>query len=131
MRWRPGCRYLDHHVFDVARWTPLDWYERDGVSKAVLREAMAAHLPQEVRRAPKQGFFAPAAAQDTSALDRFTSIVTSDALHQQPFFEPAKVISFAAGLRAGPQARRARHDKLVHIISGTCLLAGSLGVTGG
>jgi asparagine synthase (glutamine-hydrolysing) len=122
--------FLDHHVFDVARWTPLAWYERDGVSKAVLREAMAPHLPEEVRRAPKKGFFAPAAAQDTAALARFSRIVASDALRQQPFFEPAKVATFAAGLRAAPPARRARHDKLVQIISGTCLLADSLGITG-
>jgi asparagine synthase (glutamine-hydrolysing) len=122
--------FLDHHVFDVARWTPLDWYERDGVSKAVLREAMAAYLPAEVRRAPKKGFFAPPAAQDTAALARFSRIVAGDALRQQPFFEPAKVASFAAGLQGAPPGRRARHDKLVQIISGTCLLAGSLGITG-
>ena len=122
--------FLDHHVFDVARWTPLDWYVRDGVSKAVLREAMAPSLPEEVRRAPKKGFFAPAAVQDTVALARFTRVVASDALHQQPFFDPAKVASFAAGLLAAPPARRARHDKLVQIISGTCLLADSLGITG-
>jgi len=122
--------FLDHHVFDVARGTPLDGYVRDGVSKAVLREAMAAHLPEEVRRAPKKGFFAPAAVQDTAALARFSRIVASDALRQQPFFEPAMVARFAERLRAEPPARRARHDKLVQIISGTCLLAGSLGITG-
>jgi asparagine synthase (glutamine-hydrolysing) len=121
--------FLDHHVFDVARWTPLGWYERDGVSKAVLREAMAAYLPAEVRRAPKQGFFAPPAMADAAALDRFSRVVASDALHQQPFFEPAKVASFAAGLRAAAPGRRARHDRLVQIISGTCLLAGALGIT--
>jgi asparagine synthase (glutamine-hydrolysing) len=122
--------FLDHHVFDVARWTPLDWYERDGVSKAVLREAMAAYLPAEVRRAPKKGFFAPAAAQDAAALARFSRIVAGDALRQQPFFEPARVARFAADLRAMPPARRERHDKLVQIISGTCLLADSLGISG-
>src|SRR5262249_11021730 len=92
--------FLDHHVFDVARWTPLDWYVRDGASKAVLREAMAPSLPEEVRRAPKKGFFAPAAVQDAAALARFSRIVASDALGQQPFFDPEKVASFAAGLLA-------------------------------
>jgi asparagine synthase (glutamine-hydrolysing) len=120
--------FLDHHVADVAKWTPLAWYMRDGVSKAVLREAMRRHLPDEVYRAAKKPFFAPAAVENDVAFARLRRIVDDDVLHRQPFFDPGRVRSFFDTIQAESAARRGRHERVAQIVAGTCLLAETFGL---
>jgi asparagine synthase (glutamine-hydrolysing) len=123
--------FLDHHVADVAKQTPLSWYVRDGVPKAALREAMRGYLPEQVYRGDKQGFFAPAAVQIPETLSRLDQVCASQAFQDQPFFDPVKVAGFFDQIRAEPPARRARHERLTQIITGTCLLAEGFGLDDG
>jgi asparagine synthase (glutamine-hydrolysing) len=48
--------FLDHKLYDMAKWIPDDFKLRDGVEKAVLRDAGKSILPEDLRMRRKQGF---------------------------------------------------------------------------
>ncbi len=48
--------FLDHKLYDVAKWIPDDFKMRDGTEKAVLRDAAKGILPEDLRLRRKQGF---------------------------------------------------------------------------
>src|SRR3546814_94552 len=48
--------FLDHKLYDAAKHIPVDFKMRDGVEKAVLRDAAKGILPDDLRLRPKQGF---------------------------------------------------------------------------
>ena len=48
--------FLDHKLYDLAKWIPDDFKMRDGVEKAVLREAGKGIVPDDLRMRRKQGF---------------------------------------------------------------------------
>ena len=54
--------FLDHVLLEYAATIPAGLKVADGVSKALLREALGDLLPPEILRAPKRGFSAPVAA---------------------------------------------------------------------
>jgi asparagine synthase (glutamine-hydrolysing) len=120
--------FLDHHVADVAAATPLAWCVRGGVSKAALREAMRRHLPEEVYRGPKKGFFAPAAVENDASLKVMRDVVAGDALDHQPFFDPARVRALFERLGTEPPHRRRQHERAAQILAGTCLMAATFGI---
>lgn len=53
---------LDHRLFEHAARIPARYKLRDGVSKAILKQALGARLPRRVSERPKQGFSMPLAA---------------------------------------------------------------------
>ena len=122
--------FLDHHVLEVVKRTPLAEYDRGGVTKSVLRRAMRARLPDEVYAGPKQGFFAPPAVQSEAALARLRGIVADSVLGELPFFDAGKVRALFDRIAAEPPARRAGYERVVQIVSGACLLARTFGLAG-
>jgi len=48
--------FLDHKLYDMAKWIPDDFKMRGGVEKAVLRDAGKGILPEDLRMRRKQGF---------------------------------------------------------------------------
>ncbi len=114
--------FLDHHVLDVAKRTPLAAYARGGVLKSVLRDAMRRHLPPEVLLGAKQGFFAPPAVANDAALGRLREIVAGDMLEEVPFFDTARTRGLLDRVAAEPGARRGGHERITQIVAGTCLL---------
>jgi asparagine synthase (glutamine-hydrolysing) len=48
--------FLDHKLYDMAKWIPDDFKMRDGIEKAVLRDAGKGVIPEDLRMRRKQGF---------------------------------------------------------------------------
>ena len=119
---------LDHHLADVAKWIPLEWHLAGDRPKPVLREAMRAHLPDEVYAAEKRPFFAPSAVTDDAALARFRRIVERDTLDSLPFFEPVKVRAMTRRLAELPPARRTAFERPLQIVAGAVLLTERYGM---
>jgi asparagine synthase (glutamine-hydrolysing) len=62
--------FLDHRLYDVARTIPPDAKMRDGVEKAVLRDAAEGVLPDELRMRRKLGFMLTSDTIDLFGSDR-------------------------------------------------------------
>lgn len=62
--------FLDHKLYDAARWIPVDFKVRDGLEKAVLRDAAEGMLPDDIRLRRKGGFMATSDAVDLFGADK-------------------------------------------------------------
>jgi len=62
--------FLDHHLYDAAKFIPVDFKMRDGVEKAVLRDAAEGILPDDLRMRRKSGFMLTSDAADFFGVDR-------------------------------------------------------------
>jgi asparagine synthase (glutamine-hydrolysing) len=96
--------FLDHKLYDAAKWIPVDFKVRDGLEKAVLRDAARDILPDEIRLRRKGGFMATSDAVDLFGTDRrfveqFARFVSPEA------FERAGIFSYRAYLAASLAAR--------------------------
>jgi asparagine synthase (glutamine-hydrolysing) len=120
--------FLDHHLADVAKWTPLEWHLAGDRSKPVLREAMRDYLPDEVHAGEKRPFFAPSAVTDDAALARFRRIVERDTLDSLPFFDPPKVRALTRRMSELPPARRTAYERPLQIVAGAVLLTERYGM---
>lgn len=88
--------FLDHHLYDAAKWIPVDLKMRDGVEKAVLRDAAEGILPDDLRMRRKSGFMLTSDAADFFGVDeRTTEQMRSRYLSKQAF-EDAGIFSYAA-----------------------------------
>jgi asparagine synthase (glutamine-hydrolysing) len=62
--------FLDHELYDAAKSIPVDFKMRNGVEKAVLRDAASGILPEDLRLRRKQGFMLTSEAVDFYGADR-------------------------------------------------------------
>ena len=62
--------FLDHHLYDAAKRIPAALKFRDGVEKAVLRDAARGLLPDDLRLRRKQGFMRTSGDVDFFGSDR-------------------------------------------------------------
>lgn len=62
--------FLDHKLFDLAKRIPVGLKMRDGMEKAVLRDAAKGILPDEIRLRRKGGFMLTSDAVDLFGVDR-------------------------------------------------------------
>lgn len=85
--------FLDRGVLELAMQLPSALKIRDGVSKAVLRDAMRGLVPEEIlSRRDKIGYGAPQAAWLRGALrDWWVDAVTSDSFFNRGCFRPIGV----------------------------------------
>ena len=88
--------FLDHHLYDAAKLIPVDFKMRDGVEKAVLRDAAAGILPDDLRMRRKSGFMLTSDAADFFGTDRtITEDLRRRYLSKQAF-ERSAVFSYGA-----------------------------------
>jgi len=103
--------FLDHKLYEAAKWIPVDYKIRNGVGKAVLRDAAEGILPADIRNRRKSGFMLTSDAVDFSGVDRGAAIKFGRYLSRQ-MFEDAGVFSYRAYLAASflsrlpPRSRR-------------------------
>lgn len=91
--------FLDHKLYDAARSIPVDFKMRDGLEKAVLRDAAIGILPDDLRLRRKSGFMLTSEAVDLFGSDRrlaepFQALLSKEA------FERAQIFSHRAYLVA-------------------------------
>jgi asparagine synthase (glutamine-hydrolysing) len=87
--------FLDHKLYDAAKWIPVDLKMRGGIEKAVLREAAKGILPDEIRLRRKRGFMMTSDSidlfgEDQKRADRYRDYLSKDA------FERARIFSYGA-----------------------------------
>ena len=105
--------FLDHKLYDAAKWIPVDYKIRSGVEKAVLRDAAEGILPAEIQGRRKSGFMLTSDAVDLSGSDRSAARRFGRYLSRQ-MFEEVEVFSYRAYLAANllsrlpPRSRRLR-----------------------
>lgn len=85
--------FLDHKLYDMAKWIPDDFKMRDGIEKAVLRDAGKGILPEDLRTRRKQGFMITSDPIDLFGADR-ESIKSLRTYLSKGAFEAAQVFSY-------------------------------------
>jgi asparagine synthase (glutamine-hydrolysing) len=87
--------FLDHELYDAAKWIPADFKMRKGLEKAVLRDAAKDVLPEDLRLRRKQGFMQTSHTIDFFGVDRAATESLRIHLTRQAF-ERAQVFSYGA-----------------------------------
>ena len=96
--------FLDHQLFDAAKHIPVDLKMRDGVEKAVLRDAAEGILPDDIRLRRKGGFMLTSDAVDLFGADREAFGKLKPYLSERAF-EEAQIFSYRAYLAARALAK--------------------------
>jgi asparagine synthase (glutamine-hydrolysing) len=79
--------FLDHKLYDMAKWIPDDFKMRDGVEKAVLRDAGKGIIPEDLRTRRKQGFMITSDPIDLFGTDKRATEALRQHLSKQAFDE--------------------------------------------
>jgi asparagine synthase (glutamine-hydrolysing) len=85
--------FLDHKLYDMAKWIPDDFKMRDGVEKAVLRDAGKGIVPEDLRMRRKQGFMITSDPIDLFGTDHDATESLRMYLSREAF-EAARVFSY-------------------------------------
>lgn len=96
--------FLDHQLYDAAKHIAVDLKMRDGVEKAILRDAAEGVLPDSIRLRRKSGFMMTSDGVDLFGADRAAARSFSKHLTKEAF-ERARVFSFGAYRLASLLAR--------------------------
>jgi len=96
--------FLDHKLYDLAKWIPVDFKVRDGLEKAILRDAAKGVLPDDMRLRRKSGFMATSEVVDFFGSDRKAAQKFGRHLSKQAF-ERVQVFSYGAFVTASLLAR--------------------------
>ena len=97
--------FLDHRLYDAAKWIPVDFKMRDGTEKAVLRDAARGILPEDIRLRRKQGFMLTTDPIDFFGADRQVTERLRHSYLSKQAFERAQVFSYRAYVVASLLAR--------------------------
>jgi asparagine synthase (glutamine-hydrolysing) len=87
--------FLDHELYDAAKRIPVDLKVRDGLEKAVLRDAAKGVLPDDFRLRRKTGFMATSETVDFGGADRDAAKALGVYLSREAF-AAAGVFSYRA-----------------------------------
>jgi len=87
--------FLDHGLFERARQIPVDLKMRNGLEKAVLRDAATGLLPDDIRLRRKSGFMLTSDAVDMFGTDREAAKELQSYLSERAF-EEAQLFSYRA-----------------------------------
>jgi len=85
--------FLDHKLYDMAKWIPDDFKMRVGVEKAVLRDAAKGVIPEDLRTRRKQGFMITSDPIDLFGTDKVATQRLQVYLSKAAF-EEAQVFSY-------------------------------------
>lgn len=123
---------FDHHLAELVGDMPLRLHRGTGLSKPLLRAAMAGRLPAEVLESRKRGFFAPPVLGDPSARRGIRELICGPGRFN-PFFDATAVSAVLDDMGAdtagtGPSARAAglrrnRSEKLLQLAASIGALA--------
>ena len=104
--------FLDHHLYDAAKFIPVDFKMRDGVEKAVLRDAAEGILPDDLRMRRKSGFMLTSDAADFFGADRLSTQQLRRRYLSKQAFKRSRVFSYRAYRLASMIARAPASKRL-------------------
>lgn len=121
--------FLDHHVAEYAAGIPIHHKIRGLREKHVLREAVRDCVLPEVYDRQKHPFMSPPARDSDDALAVFCQdTLRSQAVEDQPFFDPCRVRGLMDQVAAMDPADRAAFEGVVLLIVSTCILQQRFGL---
>ena len=86
--------FLDHRVFEFIWSLPLSFRIRDGMGKAIMRNILYKHIPQNLIERPKTGFSWPLGQYLRGPLrDWAESLLTIKSLSEAGYLDPIRVRS--------------------------------------
>jgi asparagine synthase (glutamine-hydrolysing) len=86
--------FLDHKLYDAAKRIPADFKLRDGLEKAVLRDAAKDILPEDLRLRRKSGFMLTSEAVDFFGADRIATDALRTSYLSKEAFERSQLFSY-------------------------------------
>jgi len=102
--------FVDQRLAEVAAAIPLDWHLRRGITKGLLREAMAPFLPPEIVRRPKLGLNLPIPLWFRGELNGWMrSLLAPERLAERGLLRPEAV----AGLIGEHESGRRDHSLIL------------------
>jgi len=87
--------FLDHKLYDVAKAIPVDFKMRNGLEKAVVRDAAIGIMPDDLRLRPKRGFMFTSDPIDFHGVDRKLTGKLRHHLSREAF-ERSRIFSYPA-----------------------------------
>ena len=110
--------FVDHQLYDAAKCIPVDLKMRNGVEKAVLRDAATGILPEDLRTRRKSGFILTSDAADFLGVDRVaTDKLRREYLSKETFertqifsYRTYRLLSILARVPAWNRLRRLRRN---------------------
>jgi asparagine synthase (glutamine-hydrolysing) len=112
---------LDHRLFELVRQLPVETMLA-GESKQPLRDAMRAHLTDEVLKGEKRPFFAPPPADAGRVATRLRERVGDGALDGNPLLDPPAVDTFLRRLALSRHPLTATQDRMLHLVGSVVTL---------
>lgn len=88
--------FLDHKLYETAKWIPVDLKMRDRLEKAVLRDAAIGILPDDLRLRRKSGFMLTSEAVDFFGTDAEMTEKLRCSYLSKHAFEQSKIFSYRA-----------------------------------
>jgi asparagine synthase (glutamine-hydrolysing) len=88
--------FLDHKLYDLAKWIPDDFKMRQGTEKAVLRDAAKGLLPEDLRLRRKQGFMFTSDPIDFFGADRQQTEALRAKYLSRDAFDRSRAFSYGA-----------------------------------
>lgn len=120
--------FLDHKLFEYAWSLPVSLrLDAAGREKAVLRDAVADFIPQEVATRPKQPFLAPPVLAHGCVFDDAHALAV-EALPYAPFFDPKRARVWLDGLHRATADERAAAEPVWTMLTTAGLLGKTLGL---
>jgi asparagine synthase (glutamine-hydrolysing) len=118
--------FLDHKLYETAKWIPVDFKMRGDLEKAVLRDAAREILPEDLRLRRKRGFMLTSDSVDLFGSDR-TAAAKFRRYLSRAAFERAGIFSYRAYLLASlfaraPGAKRFRFLKRLRASSNKLIM---------
>jgi len=119
--------FLDHELYDHAKWVPVDFKMRNKLEKAVLRDAAKKILPKEIRLRPKLGFMRTNTAEDFFGADRHMTKHLRRHLRRQAF-DRSQIFSYGSYrvlrlLTRVPFRNRIRFLRRLHRFSNVAIMS--------
>ena len=112
--------YLDHRVIEFANALPAHWKLRGLTEKAVLRQALADLLPEDIVRRTKQPYRAPDSQSfflDGKPVDYVAELLSPASIRDAGYFDPAAVTALLGKCRAGRATGFGDNQAFVGIVS--------------
>ena len=104
--------FLDHKLYDAAKLIPVDFKLRDGLEKAVLRDAAKGILPEDLRLRRKSGFMLTSEAVDFFGTDGIATEALRTSYLSKQAFERSQLFSYGGYFALSLLARCPTWDPL-------------------